>query len=58
MFDITMNHKDGTPLIINKQPQLLKKIDSYAAVTGEYNFCIVNKDMTEQKMGYTFYQGL
>jgi hypothetical protein len=57
-YDISLNHRDGTPLVVNKRADKIKKIDSYASVTGEYYLCAINKDSAEKKVTFNFFQGL
>jgi len=57
-FDISLNHHDGTPLVINRRPEKTKKIDSYASITGEYFFCIIETGGMINSYNFNFYQGL
>jgi hypothetical protein len=57
-YDISLNHHDGTPLVVNKRADRVKKIDSYASVTGEYYLCIINKDSMDKNMTFNFYHGI
>jgi hypothetical protein len=57
-YEISLNHRDGTPLVINKRADRVKKIDSYASVTGEYYLCIINNDYSDKRVTFHFFQGL
>jgi len=52
-----LKFKDGTVLLKQEDPSQSKKIDSYAAVTEHYNFCIINVS-DKQEFIVSFYQGL